>query len=106
MESALSIFGTLDFLDFFLSFRNLGPGDLEMRVPELNGESVRRFDRPPDLVRGPSLAVFERGVGGLWRYFVSSRYGAKLSSFSLSAYGRGKIDGATCPDGRMTYIDA
>ena len=56
----------LSILDF-LSFLIRAAGDFEtLDLLVLKGESVRRVERPL-LVRIPSLAVLERGVGGLWR---------------------------------------
>ena len=51
----------------FFSLLGLGAGDLDIRdLVVLKGESVRPRVERPLLVRTPSLAVFERGVGGLW----------------------------------------
>ena len=50
----------------FFSRLDLGAGDLEtLDLLVLKGESVRRVERPL-LVRTPSLAVLDLGVGGLW----------------------------------------
>lgn len=51
----------------FLSFLERAAGDLEtLDLVVLKGESVRPRVERPLRVRMPSLAVLERGVGGLW----------------------------------------
>ena len=59
-------FGVFDLSSFdFFSFFGFTDGDFEIRaLLTLKGESVRLVERPL-LVRIPSLAVFDRGVGGL-----------------------------------------
>lgn len=67
-------FGVLDLSSLlFLSFLVRRAGDLDtLDLLVLNGESVLPLVDRPLLVRTPSLAVFERGVGGLWMYDCSS----------------------------------
>ena len=60
-------FGVFDLSSlFFFSFLDRGAGERVLDLPVLNGESVRPLVERPLLVRMPSLAVLERGVGGLW----------------------------------------
>lgn len=68
IESGAVSLGVFDLSSLlgFLSFLDLGAGDFETRdLLVLKGESVRLAERPLR-VRTPSLAVPERGVGGLW----------------------------------------
>lgn len=59
-------FGVFDLSSLdFLSFLVRVAGDLETRLLVLKGESVRPRVERPERVRIPSLAVLERGVGGL-----------------------------------------
>lgn len=66
MDKGAVSLGVLDLsslLAFFFLDRGIGDFDT-LDLLTLKGESVRLVDRPL-LVRTPSLAVFERGVGGL-----------------------------------------
>lgn len=74
-DSGAVSLGVLDLSSLlFFSFRGRVAGDLEtLDLLVLNGESVRLVERPL-LVRTPSLAVVDRGVGGLWMYDCSSEY--------------------------------
>lgn len=85
-ESGAVSLGVLDLSSLlFFSLLVRGAGDLEtLDLPVLSGESVRRVERPL-LVRMPSLAVLERGVGGLCTYDCSSWYTGAYSPYSVSS---------------------
>lgn len=58
-------FGVFDLSSLpFLAFLGRATGEFDIRSLTLNGESLR-LDERPLRVRIPSLAVFDRGVGGL-----------------------------------------
>jgi hypothetical protein len=74
IESGAVSLGVFDLSSLLFLFFFLGAGDPEtLDLLVLKGESVRLLERPL-LVRTPSLAVLERGVGGLWTYDWSSIY--------------------------------